>query len=147
MTTRECQECGKTYTTANYRECPFCGSTFWKLVIEDEAEIEPANQQSKRTSSSKNVVSSDSRKSLEDLVASQNELLAEQARISTKNTHATRAAVVILRFFMANLFIFGVWFILGFPKEIFWVIVLCLTWLTGAIMTLISADKEYRKSE
>jgi hypothetical protein len=70
------------------------------------------------------------------------ELIDAQA----KTTHAIRAVVVILQFFMLNLFLFGVWVIFGISDNIFLLVINCLLWLFGAIRTLYLARVEFDKS-
>lgn len=64
-----------------------------------------------------------------------------------KTTHAVRATVIILQFFMLNLFLIGIWFIFGFSNNLLLVIINCLLWIIGAIRTLYLARVEFEKSE
>jgi hypothetical protein len=71
------------------------------------------------------------------------EIIGAQA----KTTHAMRAAVIILRFFMLNLFLIGLWVIFGTSNNVFLIVINCILWLIGAIRTLYLASEEFKKSE
>lgn len=147
MNNRECLSCKKNYTDANYDICPFCGSASWALVTQDGEFSPEFGKGFSSKGETKSALKKDENVSIEELLSTQNALLTQQIQKTTQNNHATRAVVVILRFFMANLFIFGTWIILGFPKEPVIIVIMCTAWLVAAIFTLIGADKEFSKSE
>ena len=64
-----------------------------------------------------------------------------------KTTHAIRAVVLILRFFMLNLFLVGLWVMFGVSDNAFLIFLNCALWLTGAIITLYRSAKEFERSE
>lgn len=67
----------------------------------------------------------------------------ELIRAQDRTTHALRAIVIILRFFMANLFLVGSWVIFGFSSNPAVVVIACLIWIAAAWVTLYQADKEF----
>ena len=117
-----CETCGRMYNHAVLKQCPGCAS---------QAESEPNKRETQ------GALFKDNRDEKGHI-----ELINAQA----KTTHAIRAVVLILQFFMLNLFLFGVWVIFGISDNIFLLVINCLLWLFGAIRTLYLARVEFDKS-
>ena len=70
------------------------------------------------------------------------QIIAAQA----KTTHALRAAVIILRFFMLNLFLIGLWVFFGTSDNLVLVVINSILWIIGAIRTIYLAGEEFKLS-
>ena len=160
-----CEICGRNYNRKRLTVCPRCGGDKDYLLeakpqaTEEKSANEPKYERPcsscgfsynhvllsacPKCSPSKDFVEAETPKvEVKPFFENRQMPLSDQA----KTTHAIRAVVIILRFFLVNLFWIGIWVIFGVSQNPFWVIVMCLAWLVGAVMTFYQADKEFHKS-
>ena len=121
-TLKTCEVCRRDYNNVRLSECPFCAAN-------KKSEIESETTPSGDTNSY--------------LIRELSELI----KVQKKTTHATRAVVIILRFFMANLFMVGMWIIFGVSQNFIMILISCLVWIIGAVGTLVRSGNEFSQSE
>ncbi|MEN9993208.1 MAG: hypothetical protein RLY83_778 [Actinomycetota bacterium] len=145
-----CSKCEWKFDAQAKSKCPSCHTPTDELLkISAEIEAKKAAEvvlQAKKVASESSppaVTSKTSTTQSNELI----EAIERQIAATNRTTHATRAIVIILQFFMANVLLFGSWFLFGSPNNVMVALIFLAIWVVGAIVTAVRSGRALSKSE